>query len=137
MESNRVSPIHLYLSTAIAALCVLWLLEQQNVNIKIIIFIQFIAIIVSYFSDVPLRKKIIAIYARKDKELDSIYGIKPYIKFMFIGTITIVASFGLAVFFIDYKNNPSDLLLAVSIITVLLIWVLHNWCAINVHKKKL
>ena len=56
---------------------------------------------------------------------------------MFIGTITIVASFGLAVFFIDYKNNPSDLLLAVSIITVLLIWVLHNWCAINVHKKKL
>ena len=137
MESNRVSPIHLYLSTAIAALCVLWLMEQPNVNIKLIIFIQFVAIIVSYFSDVLLRKKIIAIYSRKDKELDSIDGIKPYIKFLFIGTIIIVVSFGLAAIFIDYKNNPGDLLLAVSIITVFLIWSLHNWYAINIHKTKL
>jgi len=137
MENNRVSPIHLFLSTAIAALCVLWLWEQPNINIRIIIFIQFVAIFVSFFADVPLRKKLIQFISLKENKLDSLDGVKSYLKVMFIGTITIVSSFSLAVIFIDYKNNPDRLLFTVSVITVFLIWLVHNWSTAKIHNTKL
>ena len=140
MENNRISSIHFFLSTAIAILCALWLWEQPNISIKLIIFIQFLAIMVSFFADAPLRNKMIEIYGLNDKNIkktDSLEGVIPYLKFMFIVTIIIVVSFGLAVIFVDHENNPDKPIFAVSIITVFLIWLLHNWYAFKIHKTKL
>ncbi|MFK5947422.1 MAG: hypothetical protein QM500_01470 [Methylococcales bacterium] len=140
MENNRVSLIHLFLSTAIAILCAPWLWEQPNISIKLIILIQLLAIIVSFFADAPLRNKMIKIYGLNDKntkKIDSLEGVIPYLKFMFIGTVIIIVTFGSAAIFVDHKNNPDKLIFVVSIITVFLIWLLHNWYAVKIHKTKL
>ena len=137
MEKSRVSLIHLYTSTAIAVLCALWLFQNPDINIKIIIFIQLITIIVSFFHDAPLRNKLIKIISFEGKKPNSLDGFMLYIKIMSIGTITIVLAYGLAFFFIDYKNNPDNLLFAVSIITIFLIWLAHNWCVVKIHEEKL
>jgi len=140
MENSRVSLIHFYLSSAIAILCVLWLQENPNISIKLIILIQLISVVVSFFSDVSSRNKLINFFVQTDEKINTINSldtVKPYLKILYIGTIVIVLSFGLAVIFIDYENNPNDLLLAVKIITVFLIWSAHNWYAVKLHKTKL
>ena len=137
MKNNKVSPIHLFLSTTTGSLCILWSWDQPKNNIKMIILFQFAAIFVSLLADAPLRAKTIKYFRNKNNKLDSQEVIKLYFKIMFIGSSTVVLSYGLAVFFIDYENNPDNLLFAVSVITIFLIWLGHNWCVVKIHNTKL